>query len=125
MELKFSYLVAKARAAMHAVGVPMERRLELFPEVIMAKTKLDWLKLVTINGIKKIRIEHYGLPLPGFSQYLCTWGEAGTVKTGKDGKTGDQGVTCMFVGYTSDLIMRVTATGCGTLKPRWFLRHMM
>ncbi len=55
-------------------------------------TKLDWLKLVTIKGIKKTRIEHYGLPLPRFAQYLRTWGETGTVRMGKDGKTGDRGV---------------------------------
>jgi hypothetical protein len=45
-------------------------------------TKLDWLKLITINKVKKTRIEHYGLPLPNFTQYLCTWGEAGIFKTG-------------------------------------------
>jgi hypothetical protein len=66
-------------------------------------TKLDWLKLVTIKGIKKTRIEHNGLPPPRFVQYLCTWGEAGTIKkTENDGKTGDCGVTCMFVGYASN-----------------------
>ncbi len=70
---------------MHAAGVPRERRSDFFPEVIMIMTKLDWLKLTTINGVKKTKIEHYGLPLPIFAQYLCTWGEAGTIKTGKDG----------------------------------------
>ncbi len=102
VELKCTYLAAKARAAMHAAGVPRERRLDLFPEVIMTMTKLDWLKLVIINGINKTRIEHYGLPLPRFPQYLRTWGEAGTVKTGKDRKMGDRGVTCMFVCYASN-----------------------
>jgi hypothetical protein len=70
----------------------------------MTMTKLDWLKLVTITskGIKKTRIEHYGLTLPRFAQYLHTWGEAGTAKTGKDRKMGDRGVTCMFVGYVSN-----------------------
>ncbi len=102
VELKFPYLTAKARAAMHAAGVPKERRLDFFPEVIMTITKLDWLKWVTIKGIKKTRIEHYGLPLPRFAQYLCTWGEARTVKTGKDGKSGDHGVMCMVFGFASN-----------------------
>ncbi len=102
MEVKFTYLAAKARAAMHAAGVPRERRLDFFPEVIMTMTKLDWLKLITINDIKKSRIEHYGRPLPRFTQYLCTWGEAGVIKTGKDRKTGDQGVTSMLMGYNSN-----------------------
>jgi hypothetical protein len=30
VDLKFTYLVAKARAAMHAAGVPNERRLDFF-----------------------------------------------------------------------------------------------
>jgi hypothetical protein len=40
VEMKFTYLSAKARVAMHAAGVPKERRLEFFPEVIMTMTKL-------------------------------------------------------------------------------------
>ncbi len=100
VEVKFTYLAAKARAAMHAAEVPRNRRLEFFPEVIMTMTKLDWLKLITINKVKKTRIEHYGLPLANFTKYLRTWGETGIIKTGKDGKIGDRGVTGMFVGYT-------------------------
>ncbi len=72
MEVKFAYLAAKARAAMHAAEVPRSRRLEFFPEVIMTMTKLDWLKLVTINKVKIARIEHHGLPLPSFTKYLRT-----------------------------------------------------
>jgi hypothetical protein len=102
VEVKFKYLAAKARAAMHAAAVPRDRRFDFFPEVIMTMTKLDWLKLITINKVKQTRIEHYGLPLPNFTQYLCTWGEAGIIKTGKDGKIGDQGIRGMFMGYTSN-----------------------
>jgi hypothetical protein len=87
---------------MHAAEVPRNRRFEFFPEVIMTMTKLDCLKLITINKGKKTRIEHYGLPLPNFTRYLCTWGEAGIIKTGKDRKIDDQGVTGMFVGYASN-----------------------
>ncbi len=102
VEVKFTYLAAKARAAMHAAEVPRNKRLEFFPEVIMTMTKLDWSKLITINKVKKTRIDHCGLPLPNFTKYLCTWGEAGIIKTGKDGKIGDRGVTGMFVGYASN-----------------------
>ncbi len=34
---------------------------------IMTMTMLDWLKLVTIKGVRKTRIEHYNLPLPRFA----------------------------------------------------------
>jgi hypothetical protein len=102
VEVKFTYLASKARAAMHAAEVPRNRRFEFLPEVIMTMTKLDWLKLITVNKVKKTRIEHYGLTLPNFTKYLCTWGEARIIKTGKDGKIGDQGVMGMFVGYASN-----------------------
>ncbi len=69
----------------------------------MNMTKLDRLKLITFNKVKKTRIEQYGgLPLPNFTQYLRIWGEAGIIKTGEDGKIGDRGVTGMFVGFTSN-----------------------
>jgi hypothetical protein len=74
----------------------------LHPELVMTMTKLDWLKLIIINKVKKTRIEHYGLPLHNFTQYLCTWGEAGIIRTGKDGKIGDRRVRGMFVGYASN-----------------------
>jgi hypothetical protein len=102
VEVKFTYLASKARAAMHAAEVPRNRRIEFFSEVIMTMTTLDWLKLITVNKVKKTRIEHYGLPLPNFTRYLRTWGEAGIIKTGKDRKIRDRGVTGMFVGYASN-----------------------
>jgi hypothetical protein len=102
VEVKFTYLAAKARAAMHATEVPRDRSLEFFSEVVMTMAKLDRLKLITINKVKKTRIEHYGLPLPNFTQYLRTWGEAEIIKTGKDGKIGDRRVTGMFMGYVSN-----------------------
>jgi hypothetical protein len=101
-EVKLIYLAAKAGAAMHAAEVPRDTRLEFFPEVVMTMTKLDWLKLITINKVKKTRIEHYGLPQPNFFQYLPIWGEAGIIKTGKDKKIGYRGVTGMFMGYASN-----------------------
>jgi hypothetical protein len=41
VEVEFTYLAAKARAAMHAAEVLRNRRLEFSPEVIMTITKLD------------------------------------------------------------------------------------
>ncbi len=102
VEVKFTYLALKARSVMHAAEVLRNRRFEFFPEVIMTMTKLDWLKLITANKVKKTRIEHCGLPLPNFTRYLHTWGEAGLIKTVKDGIIGDRGVTGMLVGYASN-----------------------
>ncbi len=118
VEVKFTYLASKARAAMHDAEVPRNWRLGFFPEVIMTMTKLDWLKLITVNEVKKTRIEHYGLPLPNFTRYLCTWGEAGIIKTSKDGKNGDWGITGVL--WATPQITRATATECGILIQRRF-----
>ena len=52
VEVKFTYLAAKTRAAMHAAQIPRNRRLEFIPEVIMTMTKQDWLKLITIQSTR-------------------------------------------------------------------------
>jgi hypothetical protein len=41
IEVKFTYLEAMARAAMHADEVPKDRRLDFFPGVVMTMKKLD------------------------------------------------------------------------------------
>jgi hypothetical protein len=82
VEIKLTYLATKARAAMHASAMPRDRMLAYFPKEIMTMTKLKWLRLITINTVKKTRIYHYHLPIPNFTQYLCAWGEAGIIKFG-------------------------------------------
>jgi len=41
------------------------------------------------------------MQVPKFAKYLRTWGEAGTVKSGKVGKLGNRGITMMMVGYAN------------------------
>ena len=50
------------------------------------------------------KIEHYKGKgkLPKFVANMRVLGEAGTVKIGKDGKVGDQGVTMIFVRCADD-----------------------
>jgi hypothetical protein len=61
VEVKFTYLAAKAQGqGCHACCWSTQgEEIGIFPTM----TKLDWLKLITINEVKKSRIEHYGLPL--------------------------------------------------------------
>jgi hypothetical protein len=68
----------------------------------MTVTALDNLIPVTWNGITKTRYEHAGFKIPKFVKYLRTFGEAGIVKNGKDGKVGDRGITMPFVGYADE-----------------------
>ena len=68
----------------------------------MTTTKLDGLCIVTIGDKEMTRYKAREKSIPQWHKHLCTWGEAGTVKTGKKGKTGDRGVICMFVCYMDD-----------------------
>ena len=101
-ENAFTVIAARSRAAMNHANLPQEERYTLFEEVANTITKLDWLTVIEINGVKKTRAEHYNNQLPGFAQHLRTIGEAGTVKIGKNGKINDRGVTMMFLGYANN-----------------------
>ena len=61
-------------------------------------TKLDSLASVEISEVKKMRVEHYANIIPNWVKFMRTFGEDGTVRTGKDGKVGNCWVTMMFVG---------------------------
>ena len=75
---------------------------KLCKEAFNTATKLDNLIAVEINGKVKARYEHVSEPVPKFAKKLQTWGEAGVVTTGKDGKIGDRGSTCIFVSYADN-----------------------
>ena len=83
-------------------NVPMVECYKLFQEAANTATKIDWLTIITIKNVQQTRIKHYGQDIPSWSGFLRTWGEAGTVKWGKDGKLGDRGITMMFVGYANN-----------------------
>ena len=87
---------------MNAACVPIEKRYLLWPECIVTMAKLHWLDVIEIKGVTKTRVEHYQGSVPKFAQNLRTWGEAGTVKLGKQGKIIDRGVTMMFIGYANN-----------------------
>jgi hypothetical protein len=103
-ELTFTVIASKMRAVMNAAQIPKSKRFKLWSEAVMTVTSLDNLIPVTWNGITKTRYEHAGFKIPKFVKYLRrTFGEAGIVKNGKDGKVGDRGITMVFVGYTDEL----------------------
>jgi hypothetical protein len=61
--------------------------------------------MVQVDGIKKTRIEHYGLDLPHFAKHLRTFGKAGTVKIGKKNKVNNYGTMCIFIGCASRYVL--------------------
>ena len=101
-EVGFTALAGMSRAMMNKGNVPRASRYKLFGEVAKTATKLDGLVVVEINGVKKTRFEHYANILPRWTKFMRTFGEAGTVRTGKDGKVGNRGVTMMMVGYADN-----------------------
>ena len=98
-ELAFTVIAAKTRAVMNAAQIPKSERFKMWSEAATTVTALDNLIPVTFNGETKTRYEHAGYEIPKFAKYLRTFGEAGIVKNGKDGKVGDRGITMVFVGY--------------------------
>jgi hypothetical protein len=98
-ETGFTVVAAKAQAMLSAAQVPREEWYKMWGEVAMTATALDNLVAVTVNGETKTIFEHAGIAIPSFVKHLRTFGEAGTMKKGKDGKVGDRGITMMFVGY--------------------------
>ena len=82
-ELGFTVLAARGHATMNHANVPGDMQYQLWPDCINCVTKMDWLTVTEVDGIKKTRCEHYCGKLPKFASYLRTWGEAGTVKIGK------------------------------------------
>ena len=98
----FTALAGRARVMMNMGNVPRDSCYKLFGEVVKTATKLDSLVIVDIDGIKKTWVKHYAKILPRWVNHMRTFGEAGTVRTGKDGKVGDCGVTMMMMGYADN-----------------------
>ena len=76
-------------------------RFRLFGEIFTTITMLDGLTITEVDGLKQSQYKHVVKKKPKFVKYLCTIGEAGTVKITNDTtpKLQDRGVHCIFVGY--------------------------
>jgi len=101
-ELAFPYLAGMARAVMNAANIPDDEKGKVVIQALMHVTQLDGLKVVEIDGKTATRNEHVYGSNPKWANNLRTFGEAGVVKEGKDGKSGDRGTTMMFVGYPAN-----------------------
>ena len=103
VELKFAAIAGRARAMMNRAHIPKIERYLLFKHAAITATKLDWLSVIDIKGVVKMRCEHWCGDIPKFARYLRMWGEAGTVtiKSKMNPKPQNRGINCMFVGYSS------------------------
>ena len=104
VELGFATCANQGRAMMAAANLPRKERCAIGYKAFETACLLDGLSVVERGGNKKTRYEHFFGQNPKFSKHLRTWGEAGTVKVKSKmaPKLNDRGVTCMFVGYSTD-----------------------
>ena len=87
---------------MGAAHVPVDMRYKVAVEAVRCATQLDGLIVTTVGGKTCMSDEHVYGEVPKWASKLRTFGEAGVVKEGKDGKTGDRGQDMIFVGYAID-----------------------
>jgi hypothetical protein len=111
-------IASRTRAIMVAANIPEDIHYRIWSKVIQTACVLDGLTPVTIDGVIKSRVEHKFGGKPNCVAYLCTVGEAGTVKlrTKTTPKLSDRGKTCMYlgpaIGHNIDThIMRNPRTG--------------
>jgi hypothetical protein len=92
---------------MSHANVPKHLKHILFPDATLTATLLDNLIPIEINGKLATKyVHHVGWDdaNPKFIHHLRTFGEAGTVtikNRNMHPKSPDRGVTCMFLGYSS------------------------
>ena len=100
IEIKFPTVASRGRALMNAAWVPDDSRGKVAVEALRCATQLDGLRVVEVKGVKLTRDMHVYGSNPTWIVSMRTWGEAGVVYRGKDGKAGNRGVPMMFVGYS-------------------------
>ncbi len=98
IEVGLATIAGRGRAMCNAANMPENIRVKLAHEVLSHQTQLDNLSID--KGHKKTRYERFGLPVPKWAhlKLIRTFGEAGVVRRGKNGKLGDRGKTMVFEG---------------------------
>lgn len=99
-ETSFTTISGRARAMMNQANLPDEVRGKLSIQALTLATLLDGLVPIMINGKLATRDEHVYGSNPNWASKLRIFGEAGVVKEGKNGKSGNRGTTMLFVGYS-------------------------
>jgi hypothetical protein len=86
---------------MARMNVPHKIRYKLFRKAYKTSALLDSFFCMTCNNIEDTQFVHWGGSNLNFTNNLCVWGEAGTVKikTKMTPKLDNHGVQCMFIRY--------------------------
>ena len=99
IEVGLATIAGRARAMCNAANMPIKERTLVDNEALNHSTELGNLQVK--KGESKTRNEKMGLPNPKWAKpdVIKTFGEAGVVRRGKNGKLGDRGIPMVFVGY--------------------------
>ena len=98
VEVQFATIAGRGRAMCNHANIPEEVRIKIANEALSHSTSLG--TLVVDKGQTKTRNERIGLSNPKWANTkIRTFGQAGVVTRGKNGKLGDRGIPMMFVGY--------------------------
>jgi hypothetical protein len=89
---------------MSRANSPKKYRYRMFWLVAETGCVLDWLTVVTINGVMAMKIKHFSNSIPAFVKHLRTFGKAGAVTiAGTIKKKVDiHGLLCLMGGYCTD-----------------------
>jgi hypothetical protein len=100
-EVGLTVVANRARALMVRANVTYESRYCLFRKAYKTAAMLDGFTVIEIAGKADTCYVHWCGENPKFTNSLCVWGEAGTVKikTDKTPKLANRGVQFVFVGY--------------------------
>jgi hypothetical protein len=103
-EIGIYVIYCRGRALMSRANSPKKYHYRMFWLATETACVLDWLTLVTINGVMATKIKHFSNSIPVFVNHLQTFGEAGVVTiAGTIKKKVDmRGLLCLMGGYCTD-----------------------
>eukprot|EP00804_Cyclotella_cryptica_P000019 CCRYP_013697-RA/>CCRYP_013697-RA protein AED:0.44 eAED:-0.15 QI:0/0/0/0.5/1/1/2/0/583 len=102
VEVEFATIAGRGRAMCNTANMSAKVRILVANEALSYSTALG--NLVVDKDCRQTRYERMGLKNPKWAQpgIMRTFGEAGVVKRGKNGKLGDRGIPMVFVGYAEN-----------------------
>jgi hypothetical protein len=103
-EIGIYVICCRGRALMSRANSPKKYRYRMFWLAMETACVLDWLTVVTIDGVMAMKIKHFSNFIPAFVNHLRTFGEAGIVAiVGTIKKKVDmRGLLCLMGGYCTD-----------------------
>ena len=103
-EIGIYAISCRARALMSRANTPSKYKYRMFWLSTETACVLDWLTVVTIDGVMAMKIKHFADKVPDFVKHLRTFGEAGvvTIAGAIKKKVDMRGILCLMGGYCTE-----------------------